>query len=80
MDAIYNDRSEVLPCERHKQWVGPWFDDSLVIETLGLCDANGIHELPMPGLPKHVRGLVESLGQYQQAAADAAWHATTVRQ
>ena len=27
----------------------------------------------MPGLPVHVRGLVEALGEYQQAAADAAW-------
>ena len=28
---------------------------------------------PMPGLPAHLRGLVEALGEYQQAAADAAW-------
>ena len=27
----------------------------------------------MPGLPAHLRGLVEALGEYQQAAADAAW-------
>ena len=27
----------------------------------------------MPGLPTHLRGLVEALGEYQQAAADAAW-------
>ena len=28
---------------------------------------------PMPGLPTHLRGLVEALAEYQQAAADAAW-------
>jgi Family 4 glycosyl hydrolase C-terminal domain len=37
------------------------------------CDAGGIEPLPMPGLPTHLRGLVEALGEYQQAAADAAW-------
>ncbi len=38
-----------------------------------MCDAQGIRPLDMPGLPAHLRGLVEALGEYQQAAADAAW-------
>jgi 6-phospho-beta-glucosidase len=38
-----------------------------------VCDANGIRPLELPGLPTHLRGLVEALAEYQQAAADAAW-------
>ena len=36
----------------------------------------GIHPLAMPGLPTHLRGLVEALAEYQQLAADAAWDGT----
>jgi 6-phospho-beta-glucosidase len=51
----------------------PGFPDSLVVETLGRCDRSGVHPLEMPGLPTHLRGLVQALAAYQQAAADAAW-------
>lgn len=74
MDAVYNDRSEVMPVNVVNGGSVPGFDDSIVVETLGRCDAEGIHALPMPGLPVHVRGLVEALAHYQQAAAAAAWN------
>lgn len=73
MDAVYNDRGETLPVNVPNQGSIPGFPDTLVVETLGHCDANGIRPLEMPGLPPHLRGLVEALGDYQQAAADAAW-------
>jgi 6-phospho-beta-glucosidase len=73
MDAVYNDRGETLPVNVPNQGTVPHFPDTLVVETLGRCDAAGVHPLPMPGLPAHLRGLVEALGAYQQAAADAAW-------
>jgi 6-phospho-beta-glucosidase len=73
MDAVYNDRGETLPVNVPNQGSVPGFRDTLVVETLGHCDANGVRPLPMPGLPTHLRGLVEALGEYQQAAADAAW-------
>jgi 6-phospho-beta-glucosidase len=73
MDAVYNDRGETLPVNVPNQGSVPGFPDSLVVETLGHCDAAGVRPLPMPGLPTHLRGLVEALGEYQQAAADAAW-------
>jgi 6-phospho-beta-glucosidase len=73
MDAVYNDRGETLPVNVPNQGSVPGFPDTLVVETLGHCDASGIRPLPMPGLPTHLRGLVEALGEYQQAAADAAW-------
>jgi 6-phospho-beta-glucosidase len=73
MDAVFNDRGETLPVNVPNQGSLPSFPDTLVVETLGHCDASGVRPLPMPGLPTHVRGLVEALGEYQQAAADAAW-------
>jgi len=73
MDAVYNDRGETLPVNVPNQGSIPGFPDTLVVETLGRCDANGITPLEMPGLPTHVKGLVEALAEYQQAAADAAW-------
>jgi 6-phospho-beta-glucosidase len=73
MDAVYNDRGETLPVNVPNQGSVPGFPDTLVVETLGRCDASGVQPLPMPGLPTHLRGLVEALGEYQQAAADAAW-------
>jgi 6-phospho-beta-glucosidase len=73
MDAVFNDRGATLPVNVPNQGTVPGFPDTLVIETLGRCDATGVRPLPMPGLPTHVRGLVEALGEYQQAAADAAW-------
>jgi 6-phospho-beta-glucosidase len=76
MDAVFNDRGEVLPVNVPNQGSVPGFSDTLVVETLGRCDASGIAPLPMPGLPTHLRGLVEALAEYQQAAADAAWSGT----
>jgi 6-phospho-beta-glucosidase len=73
MDAIYNDRGEILPVNVANRGSVPGFPDSLVVETQARCDAAGIHPLAMPGLPVHVRGLVEALAEYQQLAADAAW-------
>jgi 6-phospho-beta-glucosidase len=73
MDAVYNDRGETLPVNVPNQGSIPGFADTLVVETLGHCDAEGIRPLPMPGLPAHLLGLVEALAYYQQAAADAAW-------
>jgi 6-phospho-beta-glucosidase len=73
MDAVYNDRGETLPVNVPNQGSIPGFPDSLVVETLGRCDADGVQPLRMPGLPTHLKGLVEALAEYQQAAADAAW-------
>jgi 6-phospho-beta-glucosidase len=73
MDAIYNDRGDVMPVNVPNHGSVPGLPDSLVVETVGRCDAAGIHTERMPALPAHLMGLVESLGYYQQAAADAAW-------
>ena len=51
MDAVFNDRGETLPVNVPNRGSVPGFPDTLVVETLGRCDAEGIHPLPMPGLP-----------------------------
>jgi 6-phospho-beta-glucosidase len=73
MDAVFNDRGEVLPVNVPSRGTVPGFSDTLVVETLGRCDRHGIEPLPLPGLPTYLRGLVDALAEYQQAAADAAW-------
>ncbi|MCY4665773.1 MAG: hypothetical protein OXC00_14025 [Acidimicrobiaceae bacterium] len=77
MDAVFSDRDEVMTVNVANTGSVAGFDDSLVVETLGRCDAGGVRPIEMPALPSHVRGLVEALAYYQQAAADAAWSGTS---
>jgi 6-phospho-beta-glucosidase len=74
MDSIYNDKGEVHPVNLPN--VGgalPGFPDDLVVELEGRCRRDGIEVLPTRPLPRHIRGLVEMLGEYQALAAEAAW-------
>ena len=73
MDAVFNATDEVMTVNVTNDGTVAGFPDSLVVETLGKCGADGVTPLELPALPTHVRGLVESLGYYQQATADAAW-------
>ena len=76
MDAVFNDRDEVMTVNVVNGGSIGCLADSLVVETLGRCGASGVEPIPMPDLPAHLLGLVESLAYYQQAAADAAWNGT----
>jgi 6-phospho-beta-glucosidase len=78
MDAICNDRGEVLPVNVPNRGSIPGFPDDLVVETTGRCNASGIDPLPQEPLPRHVAGLVEALAEYQALAAEAAWSGTRV--
>jgi 6-phospho-beta-glucosidase len=74
MDAIFNDKDEVHPVNvpnRGGALVG--FPEDLVVEVPGRCTAAGIEPLHTKPLPRHVRGLVMMLGEYQALAAEAAW-------
>jgi 6-phospho-beta-glucosidase len=74
IDAVFNDRGTILPVNVPNQGTIAGFDDDLVVETLGRCDRDFVTPLPQEAeLPRHVRGLVEALAEYQRAAADAAW-------
>ena len=77
MDAIFNDKDEVHPVNMPNAGCAlPGFPDDLVVEVTGRCNANGIELIPARPLPRHVAGLVESLGEYQALAAETAWNGT----
>jgi len=42
MDAVFNDRDETLPVNVPNRGSVPGLSDSLVVETLGRCDRNGV--------------------------------------
>jgi 6-phospho-beta-glucosidase len=73
MDAVYNDRKEVLPVNVPNHGALPDFPDDLVVEARGLLDQNGATPLADGHLPRQVVGLVRMLGDYQALAAEAAW-------
>lgn len=74
MDAVFNDKDEVHPVNMPNAGGAlPGFPDDLVVEVLGRCHAGGIDVIPAHPLPRHVRGLVEMLGEYQALAAQTAW-------
>jgi 6-phospho-beta-glucosidase len=77
MDAIFNDKDEVHPVNMPNAGGAlPGFPEDLVVEVLGRCARDGIEVLPATPLPRHVRGLVEALGEYQALAAETAWAGT----
>ncbi len=77
MDAIFNDKDEVHPVNMPNAGGAlPGFPEDLVVEVLGRCTRDGIEVLPATPLPRHVRGLVEALGEYQALAAETAWAGT----
>lgn len=76
MDAIFNDRDEIMPVNVLNNGSVPGLDNDLVVETRGRCTAKGVEPLAMLGLPSRVRGLVAALGEYQKLAAKAAWAGT----
>jgi 6-phospho-beta-glucosidase len=73
MDAIYNDRKEILPVNAPNRGALPDFPDDLVVEARGYFDRNGATLLADGALPRSVVGLVKMLGEYQALAAEAAW-------
>ncbi|MBA2597447.1 MAG: glycoside hydrolase [Chloroflexia bacterium] len=76
MDAIFNDRKELLPVNVPNRGAIPALQDDLVVETVGYVDAAGIAPLALGPLPAPVAGLVKALAEYQTLAAQAAWSGT----
>ena len=73
IDAIYNNRKEILPVNAPNRGALPDFPDNLVVEARGYFDHNGATLLADGALPRPVVGLVKMLGEYQALAAEAAW-------
>ncbi len=76
MHAVFNDTGDVLPVNVPNRGSLPGFPDDLVVEVTGRCSASWVEPLPQRELPRHLRGLVEMLAEYQVLAAAAAWSGT----
>jgi 6-phospho-beta-glucosidase len=76
MDAIYNDRKEVLYVNMPNRGSIPDFPADRVVEMTGYLDRNGVTPLVQGPLPRQVSGLVKMLGEYQALTAEAAWTGT----
>ncbi len=73
IDALVNDRGTRWPVNvANHGTVLPGVPDDLVVEVPAVISTEGIEPQPVPALPVHLRGLIESLGAYQAAAAEAA--------
>jgi 6-phospho-beta-glucosidase len=73
IDAVFNNRGEILPVNVPNRGAIPDFPDDLVVEVPSYLDRNGVTPLVQPALPQHVLGLVKMLGEYQALTAEAAW-------
>jgi 6-phospho-beta-glucosidase len=73
MDAIYNDRKEVLYVNIPNQGAIADFPNDLVVELPGFVDRHGAAPLTQGHMPRHLVGLVHMLGEYQALTAEAAW-------
>jgi 6-phospho-beta-glucosidase len=78
MDAIYNDRKEVLYVNVPNQGSIADFPADLVVETTGYLDRHGVAPLVQGHMPRHLLGLVQMLGEYQALTARAAWSGNRV--
>lgn len=76
IDAIFNDRRELLPVNVPNHGAIPDLPHDVVVETLGFVDHSGITPLALGPLPKPAAGLVQELVEYQALAAQAAWNGT----
>jgi len=75
MDSVVNDKGEVHPVNvPNTGGALPGFPAELVVEVTGRCDRDFVTPLPQKPLPAHLRGLIESLAEYQWLAAEVAWH------
>jgi 6-phospho-beta-glucosidase len=77
MSAFYNDAPARLPVNLPN--VGgalPGFDEDTVVEMWCDVDGTGAHPIPQKPLPHSVRGLTQTLAEYQRLAATAAWNGT----
>ncbi|PYE52763.1 glycoside hydrolase [Deinococcus yavapaiensis] len=74
MDAMYNDRAEVWPCNVVNGGALRDLPADLVVEGPCVVDRDGPRLLSGFRLPEGARGLVGALGEYQRLAAHAAWN------
>lgn len=77
MSAYYNDTGARLPVNLPNTGGAlPGFDEDVVVEMWCTVDAKGVHPEPQQPLPHAVRGITQTLAEYQYLAAEAAWRGT----
>jgi 6-phospho-beta-glucosidase len=77
IDSIVNDTGATWPVNVPNRGLAlPGFPEDLVVEVPAVVDRGGAHPIAVPALPRRVRGLIETLGEYQALTAEAAWHGT----
>ena len=77
MAAYYNDEADRLPVNLpNTEGVLPGFDSDTVVEVWCDVDGRGAHPVPQQPLPHAVRGITQTLAEFQRLAAEAAWHGT----
>lgn len=74
MAAYYNDAPARLPVNLpNTGGVLPGFDDDTVVEVWCDVDGGGAHPVAQQPLPHAVRGITQTLAEFQRLAAEAAW-------
>jgi 6-phospho-beta-glucosidase len=74
IDALVNDRGTTWPVNVPNRGAAmPGFPEDLVVEVPARVSAAGIEPIAVDPLPRHVRGLILALGEYQALTAEAAW-------
>ena len=74
IDAIVNDTGTQWPVNvPNRDGALPGFPEDLVVEIPATVDRHGATPIPVPPLPRQVRGLIQMLGEYQALTAEAAW-------
>ncbi|MDH2443211.1 hypothetical protein QDR37_04540 [Amnibacterium sp. CER49] len=77
MSAYYNDAPVRLPVNLPNAGGAlPGFDEDTVVEVWCDVDGTGAHPIPQNPLPHSVRGITQTLAEYQRLAAIAAWNGT----
>lgn len=77
MSAHYNDTGSLHPVNVvNTGGALPGFDEDTVVELWCRVDAAGTHPIPQQPLPHAVRGITQTLAEYQRLAAIAAWDGT----
>lgn len=77
MSAHYNDSGTLHPVNIvNTKRALPGFEEDTVVEMWCRVDAAGVHPIPQRALPHAVRGITQTLAEYQRLVAVAAWDGT----
>jgi 6-phospho-beta-glucosidase len=76
MDAIFNEKNEVMPVNVPNKGALPDFPSDRVVEVPALLTRHGADPIACDPLPSSVVGITQMLAEYQALTAEAAWSGT----